>query len=403
MTAVKPDLTWPGRTNEEWRRSSLEKFALESRSAAGPSQGKPAKKLDHDPAFSGRLSFVDGVLAGADLAPELVAQGFLFGSLTDAPALVKDHLARGLTLADTLASSGHYSRVEFGAVLVVPARATAEAPFLIEITENRSGVVTTPHIAVSLGEASQAALVVRHRSPEGKAFTVDSATSVDVGAGAVFRLSELQTHGRAAAVLDHSFATLGRDAQFFHWCAPIGGGVVKTRFDFTLAGEGSSVRTHGLYFGVDDQHKDMRISLTHASPQASSYALYKGAVRDRARTVFQGLIEVKPEASKTDAYLSNKNLILNDGARADSLPQLKIDTNDVKCSHGSTTGKVNEEEVYYLTARGFSKEEARLLIAQGLFAELIDEAPSFLRDEVETLVACALGADAHLGVCQESE
>ena len=113
------------------------------------------------------------------------------------------------------------------------------------------------------------------------------------------------------------------------------------------------------------------------------------------------MIEVNPGANGTDAYLSNKNLILNDGARADSLPQLKIDTNDVKCSHGSTTGKVNEEEVYYLTARGFSREEARLFIAQGLFAELVDEAPAFLRDEVDTLVACSIGADAELGVCQD--
>ena len=177
--------------------------------------------------------------------------------------------------------------------------------------------------------------------------------------------------------------------------------MVKTRFDFTLAGEGASVKTHGLYFGTGDQHKDLRISLNHGAAHTTSYALYKGAVRDRARTVFQGLIEVNPGANGTDAYLSNKNLILNDGARADSLPQLKIDTNDVKCSHGSTTGKVNEEEVHYLGTRGFSREEAKLLIAQGLFAELIDEAPAFLRDDVEREVSCALGADAHLGTCQD--
>lgn len=401
MTApVTSSLAWPGRTNEEWRRSKLDAFALERRPAAPQASSRP-EPLDRNAEFAGRLRFVDGALVGIDIDPDLKKKGLVFGDLDAAPVLVQSHLKRGAARADTLASSGHYGRIGFGVVLSVPARLVSEKPFLVEIEENRAEVIAAPHLVVSAGEASQAALVVRQTSPRGQAFTWDSATSVELADGAVFTLSELQTHGPGAAVLDHSFAQVGRDAQLFHWTAPVGGSVVKTRFDFTLAGEGSSVRTHGLYFGTEDQHKDLRISLTHAAPRATSYALYKGAVRDRSRTVFQGLIEVNPGANGTDAYLSNKNLILNDGARADSLPQLKIDTNDVKCSHGSTTGKVNEDEVYYLTARGFSKEEARLFIAQGLFAELVDEAPAFLRDEVEHLVACSIGADADLGTCQD--
>lgn len=401
MTApTKPNLTWPGRTNEEWRRSSLAPFALDTRIPARSAAGSP-RALGRDDQFAGRLTFIDGVLTGFDLDPALKGAGVVFGSLAEAPELVKAHLDRGAAAADTLASAGHYGRIEFGAVLSVPGRTAVEKPFLIEITENRSGVVTTPHFAVSLGEAAQAALVLRHGSPAGQAFTADSAATVLLGDGSHFTLSELQAHGAGAAVLDHSLAVVGRDAQFFHWCAPIGGAAVKTRFDVTLAGEGASVKAHGLYFGAGDQHKDLRISLTHAAPHTSSYALYKGAVRDRSRTVFQGLIEVRPNAAGTDAYLSNKNLILNDGARVDSLPQLKIDTDDVKCSHGSTTGKVNEDEVYYLTTRGFHRAEAKLLIAQGLFAELVDEAPAFLRAEVDRLVACSLGADA--GVCEDEE
>jgi len=399
-TSPQPSLDWPGRTNEEWMRSRVDRFFLETRRAEVPTKASP-KTLERNSDFAGRLTFVDGALTGIDVDPELKKAGVVFGSLGEAPTVVDDHLVRGKAQADTLASASHYTRIEFGAVLVVPAKVVVEKPFLIEFTENRAGVITTPHIAVDLGEASQSNLVVRQNSPLGQKFTVDSATSVVLGDAAVFTLSELQTHGEGAAVLDHSFASVGRDAQFFHWCAPIGGAVVKTRFEFTLDGQGASVKTHGLYFGTEDQHKDIRISLTHAAPHTTSYALYKGAVRDRSRTVFQGLIEVKPGANGTDAYLSNKNLILNQGARADSLPQLKIDTNDVKCSHGSTTGKVNEEEVFYLTTRGFSKEEARLFIAQGLFAELVDEAPAFLRAEVDTLVACAIGADADLGVCKE--
>lgn len=390
MTALPLD--WPGRTNEEWRRSSLPAFGLQTRLPAAASPAAPPALLPRDPSFAGRLVFRDGRLTGADLDPGLAARGVRFGLLDPHDTLVRAALDRGRAAADTLASSTHYDRLEFGALLSVPEGVVCEVPFVIELIENRAQMLTVPHWVVSLGRASQASLVLRQSSPSGQAFTVDTATCVDLADGAVFTLSDLQTHGAGAAVLDHSLARLGRDAQFFHWCAPVGGAVVKTRFEFTLAGEGASVRTHGLYFGTGSQHKDLRISLTHQAPHASSYALYKGAVRDRARTVFQGLIEVKPGANGTDAYLSNKNLILNDGARADSLPQLKIDTNDVKCSHGSTTGKVNEDEVHYLMTRGLSRAEARLLIAQGLFAELVDEAPAFLRDEVEQLVAAALGA-----------
>ena len=397
--AMNRELDWPSRTNEEWRRTSVDVFHLQKRRVAQKTKSTP-KSLPLE-GFSGRLLFQDGVLVSASLDAALAAKGVVFGPLSESPDKVAPYLSAGLAQSDTLASSGHYSRIEFGAFLQVPDRVICELPFLIEVVEGRSEALVVPHWVVTVGTASEAALLLHQSSRNGASFTIDSAASVDLGEGSNFKFSELQNFSSSVAVLDHSLATLRRDTQFFHWCAPIGGKVVKTRYDFNLTGEGASVRTHGLYFGVKDQHKDMLINLTHVAPRCTSYALYKGAVRDRARTIFQGLIEVKPTAGKTDAYLSNKNLILNNGARADSLPQLKIDTNDVKCSHGSTTGKVNEDEIFYLTTRGFSRAEAMILIAQGLFTELVDEAPDFFRAEVELLVSCALGADAEQGTCQD--
>ncbi len=386
---LAPALEWPGRTNEEWHRSRLDRFALETRKVA-PLGKKTTQALPSDPQWAGQLRFIDGALAGAALDPALKAQGVVFGPLSDAPASVKKFLAATEALCDTRASSHHYQALEFGAVLYIPANLVVEKPFLVHITETRNGGLTVPHVSVQADRLSQAALVVRSDSPAHTPFTSHSATTVELADGAIFRLCDLQDHNLEAAVLDHSFARLGRDVQFFHWSACLGGGTVKTRFEFSLEGEGASLKTHGLYFGIGDQHKDLRIATTHRAPNTTSYALYKGAVRDRSRTIFQGLIEVSPQAPRTDAYLSNKNLILNDGARADSLPQLKIDTNDVKCSHGSTTGKVNEDEVFYLTSRGFSRDEARLLIAEGLFAELIDEAPEPLREELSRRVEDSL-------------
>ena len=397
--ATTTSLAWPGRTNEEWHRSRVSRFQLDTRAVrpagkANLTKATVPEALKADPQWAGQLRFVDGVLVGAVLDPALKAAGVQFGLLAEAPAAVTRFLAAAESLCDTLASLHHYQQLEFGVVLVLPPQVVAEKPFLVHVTETRKEVLTVPHFAVQAGSQSQSSLVIRSDSPSGTAFTTHTASTVELGDSAQFRLCDLQNHNLSAAVLDHSYARLGRDAQFFHWSACLGGGTVKSRFEFSLDGEGASLKSHGLYFGVEDQHKDLRIATTHRAPHTTSYALYKGAVRDRSRTIFQGLIEVAPGANGTDAYLSNKNLILTDGARADSLPQLKIDTNDVKCSHGSTTGKVNEDEVFYLMARGFTRDEARLVISEGLFAELIDEAPEVLRAELEHEVEVALGGKA---------
>ena len=165
MTLATPLLTWPGRTNEEWRRSSLSPFALETLKPAAPSKSAP-KALPRDAQFAGKITFVDGVMTGLELDPELKKKGVVFGPHSDAPELVKKHLALGLSKADTLASSGHYSRIEFGLVLSVPAKVVIEVPFLVELVENRSDLITVPHFVMALGEISQSSLVFRQSSPK---------------------------------------------------------------------------------------------------------------------------------------------------------------------------------------------------------------------------------------------
>jgi Fe-S cluster assembly protein SufD len=125
---------------------------------------------------------------------------------------------------------------------------------------------------------------------------------------------------------------------------------------------------------------DLRTVQRHRSPKATSRAVYKGAVASGGRTIFQGLIEVAPGASGTDAYLTNRNLILGERARSDSIPTLKIGNNDVKCSHGSTTGRLNAEELFYLESRGLSSAEAREMLVVGYFEDILASAPDEFRD-----------------------
>ena len=135
----------------------------------------------------------------------------------------------------------------------------------------------------------------------------------------------------------------------------------------------------GIYLAHGGQHMDVRTVQQHKAPNTYSRAVYKGVVRESARAIYQGLIHVLPLAQKTDAYLTNKNLIMDDGARADSIPSLKIETNDVKCSHGSTTGKVQEDELFYLMSRGLTRKDATELIIMSYFQDLIDLAPDHVK------------------------
>jgi Fe-S cluster assembly protein SufD len=398
--AEMTDLPWPGRRNEEWERTDIAAFKIESRDLGALTQ-EVVQKSNPLPGFAGHLVLQGAQVVSVWLKPELEAQGVRLVSLReaviggtvtakpDALATVLEAVFHGVEVKPPAL---HAVLLEAGAVLLIPGNLVVEEPFLLELEETRTNVLASPQLILWAGRSSQVTVVVRRKSSAVLDATVNSAAFTSLDDGAVVNWIDVQEYGTHVEWIDHSRAHLGRDATLFHWSACLGGNTVKTSLRVDLNGEGASLRAHGLYFGVNDQHKDLRIVQNHVSPRTSSNALYKGAVRDRARTIFQGLIEVQPQAFQTDAYLSNKNLVLTDGARADSLPQLKIDNNDVKCSHGSTTGKVNEDEVFYLMARGLSRSEARLLIAEGLFADLIAEVPEFLRPEIESHVVEALGA-----------
>ena len=128
----------------------------------------------------------------------------------------------------------------------------------------------------------------------------------------------------------------------------------------------------GVYFAEADQHFDMRTLQDHAAPRSTSDLLYKGALKGKSHTVYSGLIRVQPHAEKTDAYQANRNLVLSDHAKADSKPELEILNNDVRCTHGSTVGQVDDEQLFYLESRGISRDDAQRLIVEGFFEDVIN-------------------------------
>lgn len=375
-------MNWPTKKDEEWRRTGASLFPLD-RSVTLPGKG------DFSPqdwaAYSAVLLISNG--EAREVYKDSTAQGveFLLSPEKDIQALLENHLAG----CDNKVLASHFSQPSVHGVRFKK-NSRGEKPVLVLVRESRPQVLVQPHLAVLAQQLSDWSLILRYESPEGSEILVNAASTFSLEDGARLNVTELQILDKTSSFIDHALADVGRDAAFDHLNVSLGAGITKGRLKVRLQGAGSDLHTRGLYFALGDQHKDLNVIQDHIAPQATSRALYKGAVRDRARAVFQGLIVVEPNAAGTDAYLSNKNLLMNDGARADSLPQLKIDNNDVKCSHGSTTGKVDEDQVFFLQSRGLTRQEAKLLIAQGLFAELVDSAPGVLKEELEALIAEAV-------------
>jgi Fe-S cluster assembly protein SufD len=227
---------------------------------------------------------------------------------------------------------------------------------------------------------SRARLAIRMKGMSGHLQTLGAVYLVDDAAD--FGVSVLQESSDEVVAMYQAEARVGRDARLLHFEGILGGGFVKNRVEVGLAGSGSDLVLDGLYFTDDEQHVDLRTVQHHQAEHASSRTFYKGAIKDESEAVFQGLIEVNHEARGTDAYLTNNNLVLNDGAKADSIPSLNIKTDDVKCSHGSTTGKIDEEQIYYLQCRGFSRKEAEEMLITGFFENLLHNLPDHMQDDV---------------------
>jgi Fe-S cluster assembly protein SufD len=148
----------------------------------------------------------------------------------------------------------------------------------------------------------------------------------------------------------------------------------------------------GLYFATGDQHFDHNTRQDHVVPHATSDLLYKGALFDKAKTVFRGIIRVHPKAQKTDAYQTNRNLLLSPDAEVVSLPNLEIEADDVRCSHGSTTGQLSEEELFYLMSRGLTRQAAERLVIFGFFGEVLERLPlPEVVEELKTAIAARIG------------
>ena len=249
-----------------------------------------------------------------------------------------------------------------------------EDPILVLHWCEGDGRASFPHTIVSLGENAEATVLDRFGSPETD-HLVDAVTELLVADNAHLRYLSVQQHGSRTWHLGLQRALVGRNATLRSSAVSLGGDYARLRSETLLQGEGGESDQLAVYFADGSQMLDFRTLQDHDAPRTRSNLLFKGAVEDVARSVYSGLVRLRKPAQKANAFQTNRNLVLTEGASAESIPNLEIEANDVKCSHASTVGPIDDDQLYYLESRGIPPEDAERLIVLGFFDDVLERLP----------------------------
>lgn len=379
-------LPWPVSTDEEWRRTDPSLFTLESiRPFAEASSGGLPNALQQAIDASGGRS---GLLVQRNSQPVTVqldaaigGTGMVFTdmhtALRDHPGLVREYFMRVCVRPEESKFRALHAAFWSGGTFVyVPKGVEVTLPLLSHTWIDTEGAGVFPHTVIVAEQGSKVTVINGFGSmtQEWPAFA-DPVTELVLHDGAQVRYVTLQEWGRNVLEIGIIRSHLARDATLHSLLVGFGGKAVKTTVESVLEGQGATSEMLGVVFGDDRQHFDFHTLQEHRAPHTLSDLLYKNAVKDRARSIFVGMIRVLPGAQKTNAFQANRNLILSDGAKADSIPNLEIMANDLRCTHGSATSRLNEEHLFYLMSRGLPRAEAVRMVVEGFFTELFDRVP----------------------------
>lgn len=385
----------PTDAEEVWRYSRIAELDLDRFGPAPEPQatGMPAG-LDEVLAAvgprAGLLVVSNGTVIRKELEDGLAGKGVVVDGLADV-ADGADLLGATGGEADAFTALNEAFLAD-AAVIDVPQGVVVEAPIVVFECVEGDGAAVMPRTIVRLGEDAQATVVDVLTSTDVDAF-VAPVVELQVGDAAVLKWLGVQDLGRRVWQVGYHVSRVGRDATLSSANVVLGGDYARVRTDSRLAGQGGTSNLLAVYFGDGDQMHDFRTLQDHDAPKTTSDLLFKGAVEDRAQSVYSGLIRIRKGAGGTSAYQTNRNLVLSQGAHADSVPNLEIEENDVRCSHASAVGPIDEDQRYYLESRGVPTEVAERLIVLGFFEEILDRTPvPGLRPLLRGAVAAKLGA-----------
>jgi Fe-S cluster assembly protein SufD len=292
------------------------------------------------------------------------------------PELLRKYLlTEAVATCDDVFSALHGAFWTGGVLLYVPKGVKVEIPLFHLVGLSAEGTVDLNHTLIVLEDGAEATLVretAGRREAEPSPALHAGALEVFLAQGARLRLVNIQNWDEATWHFSRERAIIGRDAAIQWTVGGLGSRLAKVNQEVVLAGPGADAQVNGVMFTTGRQHLAYFTRQDHAAHHTNSDLLYKGGLKDRSRVVWKGMIRVEKDAQRTDAYQKNDNLVLSGSARADSIPGLEIEANDVRCTHGATAGRVDEDMIFYAAARGIPRETAVRLIVEGFFADVYD-------------------------------
>ena len=267
-------------------------------------------------------------------------------------------------------AAGHTDRV---LLISVSREAVVKEPAVVKLVGAGVDGLAFGHTFIEVGDLAEVTLVLEHTG----SVTLADNVEVVVGEGARLTFVTVADWAADAVQAQHVKFRVGRDAKVIHVQVALGGDLVRQYTSVDYAGRGGEAELYGLYFADAGQHLEHRLLVDHGVPDCRSYVAYRGALQgERAHTIWVGDVLIRAEATGTDTYEVNRNLLLSDGARADSIPNLEIETGEViGAGHASATGRFDDEQLFYLMSRGIPEPEARKLVVRGFFAELLRKIP----------------------------
>ena len=378
------DLSWPTPSEEIWRYSRIDELDLARyRPFTGEELGRVGEErapgggpwAAEAGAHAAMVVMRDGRVVHHELDASLEAKGVRVCDLaTCDDAAVRDVLGRASSQTPDAYTTLHDAFLAGGAFVHVPAGVVVEEPILVLHWCEGDGRASFPHTLVTLDEGAEATVLDRFGSSSTD-HLVDAVIELLVADNAHLRYLSVQEHGPRTWHLAFQRALVGRDATIRTSAVALGGDYARLRSEARLDGQGSESDQLAVYFGDNQQMLDFRTLQDHNAPHTRSDLLFKGAVEDEARSVYSGLVRLRKPAQKANAFQTNRNLVLSEGARAESIPNLEIEANDVRCSHASTVGPIDDDQLYYLESRGVAPEDAERLIVLGFFDDVFARLP----------------------------
>ena len=387
----------PSNTEEVWRYSRIDSIDLHSYTAeAAAATDATVDPMPIDGA-SAMVVIRNGAITSLDTTDALgKATVQRISEHPDGEALLNN--LRG-EAADAIAHL-HDANVGDAIVIDVPRGAHIEAPVVIDIYSDADGGLTCPHTIVRAANGSSINVFERRRSGDADQIVIP-VVELDAAPDARIGYLVAQQLGPNTNAFEHHASNVEQQANVTSGVAAFGGAYARTRADIKMAGRGANGDLLSAYFGDGDQMLDFRTFQDHDAPDTTSRLLFKGAVTGNAKSVYSGLITVSEDAPGTNAFQTNRNLKLSDGAWAYSVPNLEIEQNQVACSHASTVGEIDEDQRFYLESRGVPTTSAEQLLVSGFFGEVIAMFPiDAVKIELQEEIDAALAADR---AAQDSE